>query len=187
MDNGLLEEYSEFERTFRRYQDFKNKKQGPLGNPHRGQGRILALLQLQPEITQKELTFLLDMRPQSLGELLAKLEAKGYLTRRPSTKDRRVMVIQLTEEGKAAAEVATSSETGNVFQQLSQIEKSQLSNILGKLTETMNKELPEEELKITYEVDAATRRKLMKEFRRGGFGGHDSLEGFFQDGGHRRH
>lgn len=186
MDNGLLEEYSEFERTFRRYQDFKNKKSGPLGNPHRGQGRILALLKLQPEITQKELTFLLDMRPQSLGELLGKLEAKGYLTREPSEKDRRVMVIHLTEAGKRAADAAASAEGTNVFDQLSQIEKSQLSNILNKLTESMNKELPEEDLKITYEVDAATRRKLMKEFRRGGFGGHDSLEGFFQDGGQRR-
>jgi DNA-binding MarR family transcriptional regulator len=76
---------------------------GPMGNPHRGQGRVLSLLKMQPEITQKELTYLLDMRPQSLGELLAKMEQNGYITRTTSEKDRRIIDIKLTEAGAEAA------------------------------------------------------------------------------------
>ncbi len=71
-----------------------------MGDPHRGQGRVLALLKLQPEISQKELGFLLDLRPQSMGELLAKLEKNGYTTRTPSEADRRVVNIKLTESGE---------------------------------------------------------------------------------------
>ena len=55
-------------------------------NPHRGQGRVLSILKLKPEITQKELTYLLDMSKQALGELLKKLENCGYITRTPSRK-----------------------------------------------------------------------------------------------------
>lgn len=51
----------------------------------RGQGRVLKALALVPEISQKDLMVLLDMRQQSLAELLAKLEAKG-LVERPNQK-----------------------------------------------------------------------------------------------------
>ena len=42
-------------------------------DPRKGQGRILALLQRTGQITQRDLCFLLDMRQQSLSELLKKL------------------------------------------------------------------------------------------------------------------
>lgn len=77
---------------------------GPAGDPSRGQGRVMALLKMRPEISQKELSYLLDIRPQSLGELLSKLERAGYIERTASETDRRVMDIRLTEEGAAAAE-----------------------------------------------------------------------------------
>ncbi len=46
-------------------------------NPYKGQGRVLALLKMQPEIMQKELGYLLDISTQALAELLNKLEKKG--------------------------------------------------------------------------------------------------------------
>ena len=58
------------------------------------------MLKLKPEISQKELSDLLDMRPQSLGELLGKLERNGYITRTPSERDQRVLIIRLTDAGK---------------------------------------------------------------------------------------
>lgn len=60
------------------------------------------MLKLKLEITQKELTYLLDMSKQALGELLSKLEKAGYITRKPSEEDRRMIIITLTEKGKAA-------------------------------------------------------------------------------------
>ena len=68
------------------------------------QGRILAMLKIQPEIATKDLAYLLGIRQQSLNELLKKLEKNSYVERRPSEKDRRVMVVHLTEKGKEAQE-----------------------------------------------------------------------------------
>jgi DNA-binding MarR family transcriptional regulator len=71
-------------------------------NPHKGQGRVLAILKMQPEIVQKELGYLLDISKQALAELINKLEKKGYITRAKSEKDRRSFVIKLTEMGRKA-------------------------------------------------------------------------------------
>ena len=73
-------------------------------NPYRGQGRVLAALKGKPEISQKELTGLLDMSKQSLAELLAKLEKSGFIAREPSEDDKRSVTIRLLEKGKKAAE-----------------------------------------------------------------------------------
>ena len=54
-----------------------------MSETQRGQGRVLAWLKMQPEISRKELAYLLDMRAQSLGELLAKLERIAYIERAP--------------------------------------------------------------------------------------------------------
>ena len=62
----------------------------PVHNPYRGQGRVLAILKERPEISQKELTDLLEMSRQGAAELLAKLEKNGLIRRYPSAEDRRV-------------------------------------------------------------------------------------------------
>lgn len=71
-------------------------------NPHKGQGRVLAILKMQPEIVQKELGYLLDIRKQALAQILNKLEKKEYITREQSEKDRRSFVIKLTDAGREA-------------------------------------------------------------------------------------
>ena len=86
-----------------RYYDAQAQSHGGLGDPLRGQGRVLALLKAKPETTQRELSFLLDMRQQSLSELLAKLEETGLVTREKSQEDGRVTVVRLTDEGAEAA------------------------------------------------------------------------------------
>lgn len=194
MDNQLFDDFNEFERTLRRYMAYKRREQGPLADPHRGQGRILALLKIQPEITQKELTYLLDMRPQSLGELLTKLEKSGLITRQPSETDRRVMVVSLTEDGRVMAEATKASEN-SIFDQLTEAEQQQLQGILAKLTAAMVADLPEDEQLFGGDFDPEMRRKMMKAFKKGefpegfGFGGHGGhRNGFFggADGRGRR-
>ena len=95
----LLEKLTQLQDLLVRYGHRSRLARGPMGNPYRGQGRILKLLRLTPEISQRDLLDLLDMRPQSLGELLGKLERDGYITRTPLEEDRRVMMIRLTEKG----------------------------------------------------------------------------------------
>lgn len=52
-------------------------------------------------------------RSQSLGELLAKLERSGYITRSPSEADRRVIGIHLTDAGKKASSLEEQQPDNN--------------------------------------------------------------------------
>ena len=88
----------------KRRQMFSQAESGRFADSTRGPGRILAMLKIQPEIATKDLAYLLGIRQQSLNELLKKLEKNSYVERRPSEKDRRVMVVHLTEKGKEAQE-----------------------------------------------------------------------------------
>lgn len=112
--------------------------------PHMGQGRVLALLKMQPDISQKQMSFLLDMRPQSLGELLFKLERAGFITREPSQEDRRGMNIHLTEAGAEAANEVDRPCAGDVFETLTTEEQETLSALLDKLIESLEGRLAEE-------------------------------------------
>nr|WP_288753248.1 MarR family transcriptional regulator [uncultured Anaerostipes sp.] len=48
----------------------------------------------------KDMAYLLGMKQQSLNELLKKFEKNGYVKRKPSKEDKRVMIVCLTEEGE---------------------------------------------------------------------------------------
>lgn len=143
-ETTFLEKYLTLEGLLHRYFAWKRREQGPHANPHRGQGRILSILKLQPEITQKEMTYLLDMRPQSLGELLNKLEKSGFITREPSEADRRVVIVKLTEAGAEEAEKLSQVEEETIFDTLTDEEKAQFEAIIEKLTATLEAEMPEE-------------------------------------------
>lgn len=119
-------------------------------NPRTGQGRILAILKLQPEIEQKELGYLLDMSRQALAELLAKLEKSGYITRTQSERDRRSYVVTLTESGRVIAEQVSAAEADNdddplglaaALNTLSDSEQEQLSEYLARISAAIQSRL----------------------------------------------
>ncbi|WP_206911510.1 hypothetical protein IGL98_002151 [Enterococcus sp. DIV0840] len=143
-EQTLMEQFLSLQAMMQRYFMKRRREHGPFGNPHRGQGRVLNLLKLKPETTQKELSYLLDMRPQSLGELLGKLEKNGYISREPLESDRRVMVIRLTEAGMAAADNSKQEEE-TIFDVLSESEQESFKIIMSKLLEALEAEIPEEE------------------------------------------
>ena len=74
-----------------------------LGGRH-GQVRALSLIAMQEGITQKDLAFLLGIRPQSAGEMLTKLETCGLIERRKSETDARAIQLYLTEDGRVHAQ-----------------------------------------------------------------------------------
>lgn len=127
----LFAKFARIGELMHRQRHWNHRAHGPAGDPHRGQGRVMALLKMQPEISQKELSYLLDIRPQSLGELLAKLERGGYIERSPSASDRRGMDIKLTEAGLAAAEQSAAAEES--FTSLSREEQAALGGYLDKI------------------------------------------------------
>ena len=138
----LMEQLRRVQRLMHRYQMRRYMDRGPMGDPNRGQGRVLSLLKLRPEISQRELLYLLDMRPQSLGELLAKLEKAGYVERSQSEADRRAVTVRLTEAGAAAAEQAASPDDGDdPLNCLERGEQAALAGYLNRVGDALERAL----------------------------------------------
>jgi len=137
-EQDLIEKFYQWMWLLRRSMMGHLRERGPMGAPYQGQGRILALLKLKPEISQKELAHILNIRSQSLGELLAKLERSGYITRTPSEADRRGMDIRLTESGKAVSEQEVEpTPRESFFDCLSEDEQTNLSDYLDRLIKNL--------------------------------------------------
>ena len=79
-------------------------QKGPVCDPLRGRGRILALLKLKDGVATKDMAQILGIRVSSLNETLAKLEGDGLIERTPSENDHRVLLVSLTEAGKQQAQ-----------------------------------------------------------------------------------
>jgi len=137
-NRDLMEKFFRLSRLMRQSH---RRSGGECGSGCRGQGRVLSLLGAHPEIGQKELSARLDIRPQSLGELLARLEESGCILRTPAEDDRRAMSIQLTPKGLVASARAEENraQSAALFDCLSTGEKSQLDGILNRLTAEFKK------------------------------------------------
>lgn len=161
-------------------------QRGPLADPTRGQGRVLAMLKLQPEISSKELSYLLGIRPQSLNELLVKLEKAQYLIRTPLESDRRVMMVKITEKGRNQPQ--NEKDASEIFDCLSEEEQTVLSTYLDRLIAALEVQVGTGEEGMDTWMAAMRERMGEAQFQHlmsmkrgpghGGFGGHD---------GHPRH
>ena len=154
----IFEQFIRLQGLLHRYHTQHFMELGPLGNPHRGQGRVLSILKLKPEISQKELTYLLDMSKQGLAELLNKLEKKGYIKREPVEEDRRSFNIKLTEEGAAVAGEMDDMplDLDKVFDCLSDEELAKLYEYLKRIIECLEDQLPGD--------DYDLRKQMMERF-----------------------
>lgn len=131
----LMEKLFRIVTLLHRYNYKKRFGKAPFGDPHRGQGRVLSILKLKSEISQRELAYILEMRSQSLGELLLKLEKNGYIIRTPSESDRRVMDIKLTDAGREAADKNEERQQSfdKLFDCLTEDEQSNFGAYLDRL------------------------------------------------------
>ena len=131
---------------------------GPKGGCHRGQARVLTAVALKEGINQKELAFVLGIRPQTLGAMLQKLEDRGMVVRTKSATDGRAIEVALTDEGRErAAKIAErrAVAAADMFAVLTDEEKEQLSGILDKLTAELDKHRPHRCCKKHGEADEA--------------------------------
>ena len=154
---------------------------GRTRSPHRGQGRVLAILKMKPEISQKELNYLLGMSKQSLAELLSKLDKSGYITRESSEEDKRVTMIKLTDEGMKVADDMDDdrSESSKALDCLDDEELAKFSEYLSRIIKQYEEYFPGE--------DFEERRKTMHAFvlrYRSGYDrrGRDGGYGYHGDG-----
>lgn len=167
----LIELFTKIEWLLHRQHMKNHMNFGPFGDPRKGQGRVLAALKLKSEISQRELAYLLDMKPQSLGELLAKLEKSGYIVRTPLESDKRVLMIKLTEAGMTASE--QPSPFVDVFNCLKEDEQEQLAIYLERVIESLESTLEEsaEEGGFRDPRHGHPMREMFEGQRRGGFRG----------------
>lgn len=117
-------------------------ERGPMADPTRGQGRIIALLKIRDSISTKEMSFLLDISISSLNELLSKMEKAGYVSREASEEDKRVMLVKLTEKGKA--EQQQDRTPCQIFDCLSEAEQKTLGSYLDRIIASMEESMGEE-------------------------------------------
>lgn len=142
---------------------FRRQRRGPGGEPWRdprnGQGRVLAVLKLKPEMTQRELTYLMGMSRQSMAELLRKLETQGLIKREPSPDDRRAVTVTLTEAGHNAAQDTDPDTAARLtfLECLTDDEVAQLADYLGRIIERLEQESDD---------NFKERVQVLQEFRR---------------------
>ena len=75
----------------------------PAFSPLRGQGRALSLLARKTEMRQRDMCEQLGIRPQSLGEMLFKLEKNGLIERRALDTGNHALSVRITDKGLALA------------------------------------------------------------------------------------
>jgi len=135
----------EFRKTINMTERLRKQHNHPERNrmsSERGQGRVLLLLS-NKNISQKELLFLLDCRPQSLAETLKKLEIQELIERFPSEEDKRRLDIRLTEKGKmVASDIAERTKSEKIplelaLDVLEENEKEQLLKYMEKINSSL--------------------------------------------------
>lgn len=98
--------------------------------------RILRMIGEDEAISQNKLAAYLSIRPQSLSEMLVKLEKDGYIFRTKNERDKRETLVSLTEEGKRRSKEVQSARAGQLsdfLSPLTQEEREQLFALIEKL------------------------------------------------------
>ena len=118
------------------------------GNNPDTQQKVLGMLAQNDGITQKELSGMLGIRPQSGGEIVRKLENNGYVERIPDENDSRAQRLHLTEAGiKENEKLNRQAEQETVIDCLDGEEKTMLNRLLMKIVANTEK-LEKRELKV---------------------------------------
>jgi DNA-binding MarR family transcriptional regulator len=133
MNNEIYEKFTRLQWLLHKQQMSGYHDGGHLADTTRGQGRILAALRMKDGISTKDLSYLLGLAVSSLNEFLSKLEKGGYITREQSEQDKRVMLVKLTEKGKAQQEDPETADFGDVFDCLSNEEQVTFGAYLDKV------------------------------------------------------
>ena len=123
--------------------DRRNKKQNPeMKSITKGQGRLIGFLKRKDGLSTKELSEILNISVTSLNETLNKLEQQNFIRKVPSPKDKRVLLVELTEEGRSIE--FKNHEDIDIFDTLSEEEKENLNEYLNRLTVSFHNKFKEE-------------------------------------------
>ena len=142
--------------------DRRIKKQNPeMKSITKGQGRLILLLKRKDGFSTKELSEILNISVTSLNETLNKLEQQNLIRKVPSPKDKRVLLVELTEEGRALE--FKNHEDTDIFDTLSEEEKENLNEYLNRLTVALHKKFKEENPE-RYEKIIKNRKEIFEKY-----------------------
>ena len=142
--------------------DQRNKKQNPeMKSITKGQGRLIALLKRKDKISTKELSEILNISVTSLNETLNKLEQKNFIKKVPSQKDKRVLLIELTEEGRNLK--FKYPEDIDIFDTLNDKEKEILNDYLNRVILELHDKFMEENPE-KYEKILKNRKEIFEKY-----------------------
>jgi len=140
---GMLRRFNAMSRRHPKQQDHVPPADGETGvvppepeNKTHGRGRLIALLMDNGPMAQSQIAAHLGIRPQSLSELICKVEADGLVTRRQSAEDKRQTIVSITEKGRANVEsfrCAHKKHAEELFAPLTEEEKLALASALRKI------------------------------------------------------
>ena len=101
----------------------------------------MMVLWKEKQLNVKELGIKLFLDSGTLTPVLKSLEAKGFVTRHRSTKDERVLIVELTEKGEELKKEAVKIPYTLVKQvNLTREEKDELIKLLSKALDPFRKE-----------------------------------------------
>ncbi len=111
------------------------------GNRSGGRSGTLAALLKTGPVSQRDLADVMNVRAATLSEQIARLERSGLVNREPNEKDRRSVVVTLTETGKKEARRCSRERmkyNEELFSVLSDEEKAELISLLDRLSQHWN-------------------------------------------------
>lgn len=110
-----------------------------------GRTRILRVLYDRGTLLQKDLQYYLNIKSGSLSDIIIKMEQEELLIRKKDKKDKRQIVISLTEKGQAEGLVFFEAFRKNLVKSLDCLSQEELVNFSKILEKLLNSWTREEE------------------------------------------
>ena len=116
-------------------------------------GRLLACVAENPRVSSRDLCEILDLRPSSLSEMLARAESEGWITRTVDEEDRRIQRIDLSPKGRTyigEMEKAREEDLNRKTACFTEEEKAQFCALCNRLSdhlESLASDIPSRRLK----------------------------------------
>lgn len=126
-----------------------------------GQGMILLILKRHDGISTKQLAEMLNIKITSLNETLNKLIKKDYIEKKPSTEDKRILLIYLTKKGHEFK--PPMPKDLDIFDCLTSSEKEELDKYLTLICHEFHNRLKQEDPE-KFEKMHKQRKEFLKKY-----------------------
>ncbi len=117
-----------------------DRRMAPLGLT-RSQWWVLNHLYFHEGISQTEFAAVLDIEKATVGRLLDRLEAKGWVTRKSDKQDKRTKRVYLTEQVQPTLQIMRDMAAvtrDEAVRSLSKTERKQLRNMLQRMRDDLS-------------------------------------------------